>query len=270
MNDFVQVTFTAINPDLQDLLIAYLAEAGYTGFEQQENELKAFIPGEYFDKLFLHELSNKYQLPFTEDRIPSQNWNALWESNFQPVIVEDFVAIRASFHAPVAVVKQEIIITPKMSFGTGHHATTCMMIKQMRNINFKNKAVLDFGMGTGVLAILAEKLEANRIVAVDNDDWSIDNATENIRQNNCHHIEIIKAESIKGLGNFDIILANINRNVILDNLPDLSNQLNKDGTLLLSGILKEDKYDILNSSAKYGLELQHEEELNNWLSLNLS
>jgi ribosomal protein L11 methyltransferase len=270
MNDFVQITFLTTQPEQRELLIAYLSEAGYTGFEESEKELKAFIPGENFDKLFLHELSHKYQLSFKEDRIPSQNWNALWESNFQPVIVEDFVAIRASFHAPVAGVKQEIVITPKMSFGTGHHATTYMMMKQMRRIDFKNKVVLDFGTGTGVLAILAEKLGATRIVAVDNDDWSIENATENIHHNNSRHIEIIKAESINGLGNFDIILANINRNVILDNLPDLSNQLNKKGTLLLSGILKEDKYEILNSSARYDLELQHEEVLNNWLSLNLS
>lgn len=270
MNDFVQVTFAGIQPDLQELLIACLSEAGYTGFEQQENELKAFIPGESFDKLFLHELSNQYQLSFTEDRIPSQNWNALWESSFQPVIMEDFVAIRASFHDPVPTVKHEIVITPKMSFGTGHHATTYMMIKHMQRIDFKNKTILDFGTGTGVLAILAEKLGAQHIVAVDNDDWSIENATENIRQNNCGHIEIIKAECIKGLGSFDIILANINRNVILDNLADLSAQLKQNGTLLLSGILKEDKGDILNVAVKYDLELQHEEELNNWLSLNLS
>lgn len=270
MNDFVQITFNNISAEQQELLIAHLSEAGYTGFEESENELKAFIPGEIFDKLFLHELCSRYHLFFKEERVPSQNWNALWEANFQPVIVDDFVAIRASFHEPISNVEHEIVITPKMSFGTGHHATTYMMIHQMRDIDFKGKSVLDFGTGTGVLAILAERLGAKKIVAIDNDDWSIENATENIHMNKCASIEIRKADSLKEMGKFDIILANINRNVILDNMGDLASQLNQEGLLLISGILVEDKEDILINAKFFDLKLKHEEERNNWLSLNLS
>lgn len=270
MNDFVQITFTNIQPERQELLIAHLSESGYTGFEENETELKAFIPGESFDKLLIYELSAEFNAFYKEERIPSQNWNALWESNFQPVIVDDFVAIRASFHEPIPAVQHEIIITPKMSFGTGHHATTYMMISQMKRIDFTGKSVLDFGTGTALLAILAEKLGATKVVAIDNDNWSIENATENIRQNHCNEVEILKAGSVKELGKFDIILANINRNVILENMPDLSTQLTKKGNLVLSGILKEDQTDILHSAGEYGLELKHEIERNNWLSFSLS
>ena len=126
-----------------------------------------------------------FKFIFKETLIPEANWNQVWESNFDPVIVDDFVAIRADFHEPVKGVSLEIIITPKMSFGTGHHATTYMMIEQMRELDFTGKSVFDFGTGTGVLAILAEKLGANKVIAVDNDEWSIENAEENFEKNNC-------------------------------------------------------------------------------------
>ncbi len=133
----------------------------------------------------LNDLTSSLQLSFSKTIIEETNWNQVWESNFDPVIVDDFVAVRAHFHEPIKNVQHEIVITPKMSFGTGHHATTYMMMQQMRELDFAGKNVFDFGTGTGVLAILAEKLGAQKVIAIDNDDWSIENADENVKRNNC-------------------------------------------------------------------------------------
>src|SRR5688572_1027933 len=244
----IQVTFNHILPEQQDWVIAHLAEAGYEGFEQSDRELKAFIPETSFDKHYLKELAFKYQLFYVVDTIPAQNWNAVWESNFQPIVVEDFVGVRAAFHATMKGVVHEVVITPKMSFGTGHHATTWMMMRQMKEIDFNNKAVFDFGTGTGVLAILAEKLNAKEIVAADIDDWSIENAKENISLNQCNRILILQLDSMSTDKVFDIILANINKNVLLENMEKMAGQLKKNGVLLLSGLLTSDETDIVQSA----------------------
>ncbi len=147
--------------------------------------------------------------------IEKQNWNALWESNFEPVQVDDFVGVRAGFHAPFGgVVEHDIVITPKMSFGTGHHGTTYCVMQLMRGIDFANKSVFDFGTGTGILAILAQKLGAGPVLAVDNDDWCIENASENIIVNNTQSIEIEKVNDANLNKKFNIIIANINKNII--------------------------------------------------------
>lgn len=267
MSNFIQITFADLLPEQRDLLIAQLAEAGYEGFEEGEQELKAFIPQENYDKTLLGEIAYKYQLSFTEQLIPGQNWNADWESNFQPVIVDNFVAIRAGFHAPVAGVEQEIIITPKMSFGTGHHATTYMMIAQMRALDFMGKRVLDFGTGTGILAILAEKMGAGEVLALDHDDWSIANAAENIAGNRCERIRLLKADTPAFAGPFGMILANINKNVILENFPALAGLLSADGTLLLSGLLEEDETEIVEGARLHSLRLVKQQTKNRWISL---
>lgn len=267
MGDHIQITFSGIGPEQQEWIIAHLAEAGYEGFEECENQLKAFIQEKDFDRFILKELAYKYQLGYEESRIAEQNWNAVWEANFQPVIVDDFVAVRADFHEPVNYVAEEIIITPKMSFGTGHHATTYMMMQQMRSIDFRNKTVFDFGTGTGVLAILAEKLGAVNILAADNDYWSITNATENISRNNCCRIQVRQVNEAVSDLSFDIILANINKNVILDNLGILSKYLNKGGIFLCSGILKEDESDLVKAAESGMLFFAERVEKDNWLCL---
>lgn len=269
MPNHVQITFNDLQPEQQELLIAHLAEAGYEGFEENENELKAFIPENVYNKPLLQELAYKYQLQFSEQVIPEQNWNAAWESNFQPVLVDDFVAVRAGFHEAAKGVEHEIIITPKMSFGTGHHATTYMMVQQMREIDFTGKKVFDFGTGTGILAILAEKLGAAAITAIDNDEWSIANAGENFQRNNCHRIKLGMAGSLTEDERYDIILANINKNVILENFPSLVNHLAAKGIILLSGLLAEDEADIRGQAALFSLHLAEKMERNNWISLRL-
>jgi ribosomal protein L11 methyltransferase len=268
--DYIRITFTDLQPEQKEILVAQLADAGYEGFEEKDTSLDAFISQKSFDKSLLNEICFKYQTPYTSEKIAETNWNRIWESNFDPVVVGDYVAVRADFHKPITHTKFEIVITPKMSFGTGHHATTYMMIELMEQINFSGKSVLDFGTGTGILAILAEKSGSEYVSAIDNDDWSIMNAEENFVKNNCNKI-VLKKRSDAELGNkFDVILANINKNVILGNLDILKRQLKNDGTLLLSGLLEPDGDDILAMANQLGLILQKKLTRNNWVAIQLS
>ncbi len=251
------------------MLIAELSTIGFDGFEEGE-DLKAFIPSDNFDEAELVGITSAHKLSFKKTVIEETNWNALWESNFQPVIVDDFVAIRADFHERIKNVEHDILITPKMSFGTGHHATTYMMVQQMREIDLTGKTVLDFGTGTGVLAILAEKRGAKNIIAADNDDWSITNAEENIQKNNCSNIELKKTDNAEMAGHFDIILANINKNIILENLSSLVSQLSVKGTLLLSGLLEEDETDIAAAAGKYPLVFNGKTTDRGWICLRFT
>ena len=265
--DYIKITFADLQPEQKEILIAQLADAGYEGFEEKDTGLDAFIKSKSFDTIVLKEISFKYQTPYTKEKIAETNWNQVWESNFEPVIVNDYVGIRADFHKPITNTKFEIVITPKMSFGTGHHATTYMMIELMKEIELKGRSVLDFGSGTGILAILAEKERAKNIVAIDNDDWSIANAGENFEKNNCTKINLRKASNAASEIKFDIILANINKNVIIENLALLSEQLNNGGQVLLSGLLKEDKAEILSIATELRLKLKKELIRNNWIAL---
>ena len=266
MPDYVQITFNDLQPEQQDVLIAHLSDAGYEGFEQIDHQLKAFIHEKGFDKRLLQEFAYKYQLEFTTEKIPEQNWNAIWEAGFDPVIVENFAIIRADFHSPVPGIKHDIIITPKMSFGTGHHATTWMMMEVMRTLEFSGKTVFDFGTGTGILSILAEKLGAKKITAIDNDDWSIDNAAENISKNNCRSVQLIKGETVVP-GPYDIILANINKNIILDHFSSLVDQVGMNGFIVLSGLLETDEEDILLKASEFSLNGCGKLSKNNWICL---
>ena len=268
--DYIKITFSDLQPEQKEILIAQLAEAGYEGFEETDNGLDAFINKKEFDQILLHEISYKYQTPYTSEKIAETNWNKIWESNFEPVVVEDFVAVRADFHKPITHTKFEILITPKMSFGTGHHATTYMMIELMKEIDFQEKSVLDFGTGTGILAILAEKKGAKKIHAIDNDHWSIANASENIMKNDCKRIVLKKATDASTKMKYNIILANINKNVILENFKLLKDQLNNDGFLLVSGLLENDRDDILTKANELDLIMRKSISRNNWIAIQLS
>jgi ribosomal protein L11 methyltransferase len=238
---YTEVKFITNSAEQNEILIAQLAQIGFEGFEEEENILKAFIKQNEFSKDAVDDIANSNKLSYTLLNIAQQNWNAQWESSFEPVVVNNFAAVRASFHQPVKNVQHEIIITPKMSFGTGHHATTYLMMEQMSQLNFTGKSVMDFGTGTGVLAILAEKMGATEIVAIDNDEWSIDNAKENIGNNKCTHIVIEKGESIGANKKYDVILANINLNVILQNMPLIAAACKAGTQILLSGFLNIDE-----------------------------
>lgn len=265
----MKIKFTGLQPEQKEILIAQLADAGYEGFEETDDGLDAFISKIRFDKTLLNEISYKYQTPYSSEKIVATNWNKIWESNFQPVIVENFVAVRAGFHEPIVETQYEIVITPKMSFGTGHHATTYMMIELMREIYFSGKTVLDFGTGTGILSILAEKMGAKEIYAIDNDDWSITNAFENFRKNECNKIVLQAASGPLVQIQFDIILANINKNVIVENFEILATELKNDGLLLLSGLLETDKTDILDKAKELNLKVKKTLQRNNWIAIQL-
>lgn len=263
MSQHIQISIEAAE-EQQELLISDLSDLGANGFEQTDTHLLVYFDEQGFPSYEVNELLKDYNT--SVQNIQQQNWNAVWESNFQPVIVEDFCAVRAPFHDPINDVAHEIVIMPKMSFGTGHHATTWMMMAQMRNIDFTGKKVFDFGTGTGILAILAEKLGAASVTAIDNDEWSIENGQENTARNGCTKIDLYFASSVPA-EQFDIILANINRNVILMHLSYLVQAVVPQGLILFSGLLVDDEPAIVDACTQAGLRLLRQQTRNNWISL---
>jgi len=264
----VQIVAQIAEPGLREIVMALLIEEGYDGFEENDEQLIAYIANDKFVEQDLRNIFVQFELSYTVTNIPEQNWNKLWEDNFQPVIVGDFCTVKADFHDLKHTTVHEIIINPKMSFGTGHHATTQLMIQQMKGMDFASKSVLDFGTGTGILAILSEKLGATEILAIDNEDWSFANGVENVSRNNCLHI-VVKKGSLETVSDqrFDIVLSNINRHILLQYMNQMYSILNINGVLLLSGILVEDREIILQSAQDSGLKFVSEQILNNWMAM---
>ena len=254
----------------KESLIVSLCEAGFDGFAEEEQILKAYIEEENFDVDKLNNLSKLNDFTYSINHIAEQNWNQLWESNYEPVIVDDFVAVLADFHEPISGVQHEIRITPKMSFGTGHHATTYMVLKLMSDLDFKDKTVFDFGTGTGILAIMAEKLGAKSILAIDYDNWCIENAAENIIRNNSQKITLEKGDTADCKQLFNIQIANINKNIIQDNVAYLSSQGTENAILLLSGLLAEDEADIHTLFTERGWHQQKVLHQNGWIALQFN
>ena len=250
--EYIQITFESLSTDNKEMLIALLTEAGFTGFEEEEAMLKAFINSDNFDRNLFQNIISIFDINYSESLIYETNWNQEWESGFDPVTVfypgsdRPFAHVRAAFHEKNNSVDFDIEVTPKMSFGTGHHDTTYLMIEQMSKLDFVNKHVIDFGTGTAVLAILAEKMGAASVLAIDNDDWSINNATENIEKNQCQNITLLKAETISLAPKASIILANINLNIIIASLDDIKIVSLPDTIILFSGIMEKDKATILD------------------------
>lgn len=266
----IEISIPTTEESTQEILIALLENQGYEGFETNDTGVKAYISAELFNADELQEMLSAFELNFEQQTIEKQNWNALWESNFDPVIVDDFVGVRAHFHEPIQHVQHEILITPKMSFGTGHHATTFSVMQLMRNIDFNNKTVFDFGTGTGILAILAEKLGAGKVWAVDYDDWCIENSIENVQNNHCTNILVEKGDTAYTNEPFEIVLANINKNIILDNLDLLNQATATQGTIVLSGLLIEDEADIHAAVQKYNW--QHHKTITKgaWIAMHFT
>jgi len=263
---YTEVVFFNTTETVAALLIAGLADRA-DGFEEADIVLKAFFNTTRITREELDAVAGPLNIRYEMRELEPQNWNALWESNFDPVVVDGFVAVRASFHPPFENVEQEIVINPKMSFGTGHHATTWLMMQQMRQIAFADKQVFDFGTGTGILAILAEKLGAAQVLATDLDEWSIANTLENIEVNHGSRISVLQSDSAVQGGIFDVILANINKNVLMETIPALKQQLAPDGVLLLSGLLAEDEAEIVGRAVESGLYMDDKVLKNNWLCM---
>ena len=259
----IQISIEAAG-EQQDILISELADMGAEGFEQTDSHLIAYFPEQNFPAYEVQQLLNGYVSAIAT--LQEKNWNEEWERNFQPVVVGEFCAVRADFHPPVPGVQHEIIITPKMSFGTGHHATTWMMMEQMSAMDFRERSVFDFGTGTGILAILAEKLGASSVTAIDIDEWSVRNTEENIERNGCAKIRVTQSVEIPPQ-TFDLILANINRNIILEYMERLATALKPDGYILFSGLLEEDREGIHEAAQDCGFQLKNASGRNKWISL---
>ncbi|HFK5535479.1 TPA: 50S ribosomal protein L11 methyltransferase [Elizabethkingia anophelis] len=256
-----------------EILMAELIEQGFDSFTENPDGILAYIQAELLNE---EELKNQWllnhdevKISYTYKEMPNINWNEEWEKNFQPINVEDKVLIRAEFHESQGF-EEEIIIQPKMSFGTGHHATTYLMIQQMMDMDFQGKKVLDMGCGTSVLAIYAKKKGASDVLGIDIDEWAVENSRENAERNNTPmRVELGTADNL-GQEKFDIILANINRNILISYIPRYVQVLEPGGSLLLSGLCFFDVDDILQVCNEQNLQLQKKLQREEWVSLLLT
>jgi ribosomal protein L11 methyltransferase len=266
--------YFTVNP-LQPAVEILIAELGYAGFEsfvETEEGVTAYIQKEEWIEQILDDVqilkSNEFEITYTFDEIEQTNWNEEWEKNFNPIIVDDRCSVRAPFHEKFDT-DYDIIIEPKMSFGTGHHETTHMMIQHILKNDFEGKSVLDMGCGTGVLAILAEMRGASQLEAIDIDNWCYLNSLENVERNNCKHITVLEGEASLLEGKtFDTIIANINRNILLEDIKVYAKCLNENGSLFLSGFYKEDIPFIQKECELYDLNLSDQLDRNNWVALH--
>lgn len=267
--NYYKVSITSA-PEKRDLIIALLSQSDFNGFEEGDFGFKAYIDESVYNPEHIQELSDQLDFSFKAKLIPARNWNAIWESNFQPLQIGDFCGIRADFHPPFKNVIHQITINPKMAFGTGHHETTMMMMEVMQNRNFQNKKVLDYGCGTGILAILAAKMGAQPIVAIDYDINSYENTLENCTKNNIEQVQTYHGElSLLEQDDFDFILANINRNVILNSLPSLFLKTKQNGQVLISGILHTDQALVTETIEKVGFSIMEVVDKGEWICMLL-
>ncbi|WP_394264959.1 50S ribosomal protein L11 methyltransferase [Bergeyella zoohelcum] len=255
-----------------EILMAELITIGFDSFTEEQDGILGYIPVSLFDEKKFDELvafnSSEVKISYSFAEMPNINWNEEWEKNFDPIYVEDKVLIRAEFHEANPNL-HEIIIQPKMSFGTGHHPTTHLMIQQMLEMDFKGKTVLDMGCGTSVLAIFAKQKGADRVMAIDIDEWSVENSKENAVRNQVE-LEIAQGTADNlGKDTFDIILANINRNILISDIPTYAQVLHKGGYLLLSGLCFFDVEDIMKVCQENNLELIGKQQREEWMSLLL-
>ena len=251
-----------------ELIMAALGEMGFESFMETEDGLQAYIISASFDAGFLNEASlwpDGANPEYSWKTIEEQNWNAVWESNFDSVTIDDRCMVRAPFHEKDPKIEFDIVIEPKMSFGTAHHETTAQMISLLLNTDVKGKTVLDMGSGTAVLAILAAMKGASQITAIDNDEWAYNNALENVERNHLSHINVYEGDAALLEGKkFEVILANINRNILLNDMKHYRDSLTPGGTLMMSGFYTEDVELITAKATELGFTKTGQTERNRW------
>jgi ribosomal protein L11 methyltransferase len=259
--------------DFREILIAELAEVGFDSFLETDTGLDAYIEEKSFQRVSYQEVVNRYQdsadLEVVEGVMEKVNWNEEWEKHYDPIQVGEEVYVRASFHIPKPEIKHEILINPKMSFGTGHHATTFLMLSHQLMIDHQGKRVIDIGAGTGILAIMAHKLGATHVEAFDIDDWCVENGNENFDLNGMSDVRmgLGTVREVAPQGTFDIVLANINKNVLLDELEIYAGLVKKQSNLFLSGFYTHDIEDIHEKAKSVGFKLLSQKDKDNWAAL---
>ncbi len=271
--DYIQVSVTCLE-DYREILIAELAAVGFDSFLETDSGLEAYVPQDLFVRASFDEVIATYReaaaLTVVEGILPKVNWNEEWEKNYDPIEVDQLVYVRASFHASKPGFRYEIVINPKMSFGTGHHATTFQLLSMQGKIDHHDKRVLDVGSGTGILAIMAHLLGAKQVEAFDIDSWCVDNGNENFDLNGVStRMGLGTIREVNPQGPYELILANINKNVLLDELAIYSSLLTSQGLLLLSGFYSEDIQDLVQAASAQGLTLTMQTTKDNWAALCL-
>lgn len=272
---YIEVKFNCSPNDeiVNSILSATIGEIGFESFEETEKGTLAYVSEALFDEQKVKEVLSDFpidaEITYTFKLIEDKNWNEEWEKNyFKPLIIDDRCIIQSTFHKEPAVYEYNILIDPKMAFGTGHHQTTKLIIKEILKMDLKGKSVLDMGCGTAVLAILASMRGADPILAIDIDQWAYDNAIENLHLNNVNNVEVqIGGAELLGSQSFDTILANINRNILLNDIHKYASVLNVNGELYMSGFYTEDIPAITQECEKYGLKFIHNTEDNNWTAV---
>lgn len=272
---YIKVTAEIIpfSTDKAEILMAFLAEMGFESFIETNTGIEAFIQAKDFDEASLNHLSipmEDTQLLFQHEVMADKNWNEEWEKNyFQPIVVKNMCVVRSPFHAPKPHIPMEIVIEPKMSFGTGHHETTSMMMETLLELPIENKSVLDMGCGTGILGILAAMRGATEVTGIDIDEWCTKNSEENCQLNGIPNMKIKQgdASALQTQGTFDVIVANINKNILLEDLKYYVKHLKIKGLLIMSGFYANDLPDIDNEAVKHHLTLKTTKENNQWVAV---
>ena len=270
--DYFKVGISNLKEGDSEILMACLSELGCESFLESNGELEGFIPFDLFNKpeliSFLDKEMKDKGIVYTLELIGEQNWNAIWESQYEPVTIAGKCLVRAPFHQAVPGIKYDLIIEPRMSFGTAHHETTALMIEMLMEEEPEGRKVLDMGCGTGVLAILASEMGALSVDAIDVDDWAFENAQDNCRKNNAGVVTVIKGgrDAIPG-SDYNVIIANINRNVLLEDIPAYAGRLAANGILLMSGFYVEDIPVIIEKALESGLNMVNHREQNRWVGI---
>jgi ribosomal protein L11 methyltransferase len=273
--DYIEITLK-VNPPSPgtDILIAILSQNGFESFLESDTGLLAYIKVDKFNlqdfKQVVKDIPPGFDLSFSVKTIENQNWNEVWERSYPPVIIRDSVYVRAPFHPEDSLLKYNLLIEPKMSFGTAHHETTHLMMEMMLDEPFIDKKVLDMGSGTGILAILAEMLGAQPIIAIDNDQNAVENAIENVRKNKCKHIHVQLGDAKDVLGDFDYILANITKNTLIEDFRIYASHLLLHGKLICSGFFDRDIPEIKSIAFDSGLAFVRKQLRNQWVAASFT
>ena len=270
MKGYYKFSFTSNH---LELLLGLLSQFDFDAYAEAPGTLEAWLSEDRDAKVIASEISEELSLFFTAlevEFVEDQNWNETWEARFDPVRVGDFCLVRAEFHKSDPDIDFEIIIDPKQAFGTGHHETTYMMIEEMANLDFRGKNVLDLGCGTGILSILAKKLGAESVTAIDIEEPSVENTLENLGLNGVEATVLLGSVDVISGRQFDIVLANINRNAIMMLMPDMVSKINGNGRVLFSGFLESNFHEVTDLATEQGLQALSKRKKGEWLCLGFN